>query len=412
MLSRAAQNVARYLRPAPAPSFEEIPRLSGGACLVTPDSSRHSGDNKVLTTRFVDAAHGLFQRSVTDQPGSVFLVGMQEEEVKKRYPMAVCLEPVEKVGRVSMTPASAMSMLRNLLGQREAKSYLWELFYLEQAGNELNKPGPLAMIPKWMEEQLRVETIASAICGMQRHDASVGAAVRALMRQEQFSFAILDHLQEDVEKGGQLSPKVTKLLSQWADHAASVVASFREILDHPPVPLQYLPAVREAQEGAPGVYYFPESVMTEIAPVLDAIVLSGGLRAPHHWYINVPAVGDHNGDGLNAISRLGAALWQAGDARKAGYGPIVWWELGGQVPVNSDAKTYHHRCMQGSAFIIGPTSPVLEAAECLLNVDHQMPNITDSTDLVAAYRLEDQAFVHFRSEQVRAAQHFGQGNQK
>jgi hypothetical protein len=411
MLNRFASKFKSHFQSRTTPSFDDIPRLAGGASLVYPSAWLKDEGKHDDIAALEDVFHGLFQRSVTAQPGSVFLVGMKEAEIKARYPMAKELAPAEKIGRVSMTPASVMSFLRSLLGDREMKPYLWDLFYLEQAGNELSKSGPLAMIPDWVEKQLKVETIAAAICGMHRHDATVGAAVRALMKQENFSFALLDQLQHDAEASqGRLSHDVSKALTTWSKHASEVVVSLRQLLDNPPIPLQYLPAVRDAQKGAPGVYYFPDEAIGEIAPVLDAMVLSSGLGDPHHWYIDVAAVGDHHADGLNAISRLGAALWQAREAREAGFGSMIWWSLDGEVPEHGNTKTYQHRCVQGSSFIIGQTNSVMGAAGSTFGIEPDLLDEKLSQKQVGVYRIADQAFRHLSEVQERAARHYSRAS--
>src|SRR5690554_5111237 len=125
--------------------FGHIPGAPGGATLVYPEGSQSS---------MAPLLHGMMQSSVLAQPGAVFLVGLKESEIHDLYPTAQRLEPTEKVGRISMSPSSAMTTLRVLLGNHELSDLLLELVYLEHAGNELSKTGPLAMIPAWVKEQL------------------------------------------------------------------------------------------------------------------------------------------------------------------------------------------------------------------------------------------------------------------
>lgn len=395
--------LSRLVRRQP-PDFGAIPALSGGATLVYPPTWVTDPASSNALDGLRDAAHGMFQRSVTATPGAVFLVGLSEDEIKARYPMAQALAPVEKVGKVSMTPPSVMSLLRALMGSDVLKEYIWDLFYLEQAGNELSKPGPLAMIPDWVEDQLKVETMAAVICGMQRHDATVGAAVRALMKQDRFSFAMLDHLQQNAESGERkISPDVSQMLSAWSNHAARIVAELRRLLDDPPLALQYLPAIKEAQEQAPRVYYFPEEALPAIAPVLDTMVLSSGMRGAHHWYIDTDTLALHDSDGFNAVSRLGAALWQSRETRESGLGPAVWWDIGGEPPKTEGAKTFQHRCVQGSSFVFGYADQVVPAAVRSLGMNPPEGRLTN--ERVCALRVGDQAFRHLDEQQERAARY-------
>ena len=405
MLNRVASKLKSRFQPKAPPRFEEIPRLAGGASLVYPSSWLTDTSKEDNISNLENAFHGLFQASVTANPGSVFLIGVDEDEIKQRYPMAQALQPTEKVGRVSMTPASVMSILRGLFGESSMRPYLWDLFYLEQAGNELSKPGPMAMIPEWVKEQLKVETIGAAICGMHRHDATVGAAVRALMKQEHFKFELIDSLYRDAEDAqGALSASVSASLSKWSIHASEVVTALRTMIDEPPIALQYLPAIRDAQAGQPGVYYLADSAMSEVAPVLDALVLSSGLGAAHHWYINTTALGHYHTDGLNAANRLAAALWQAREARESGFGPVVWWDIGGEIPLQNGAKTYQHRCIQGSSFIIGSHQEVVSAAEKSLDIELSL-DAPVSDHQIAAFRISDKAFRHLNENEERAARH-------
>lgn len=402
--------IARLFRrpKADTPNFGHIPLLPGGVSLAYPNAWRDEVKHVDKLNHVQDVAHGVFQRSVTNNTGSAFLIGLPETEIKRRYPMAKKLEPIEKVGRVSISPKSAMLLLRNLFGDREVSPYVWDLFYLEQAGNELGKPGPFAMIPDWVEDQLKVETIASVLCGMQRHDATVGAAIRALMQQDDFSFALIDTLKKDIHaEQGKLSLEVSQALGKWSQHASEVVVALRDLLDNPPIPLQYLPAVREAQKGQPGVYYFPEEVMGEIAPVLDAIILAGGAGGdPHHWYVSLPELGEYHADGLNAASRLGAALWQSRESREAGFGPAVSWDLGGEVPEPISTKASQHRCVQGSAFLLGYADSVIEGMRSGMGLDID-EDLEITSKRVGVCRVADSAFQHLNSTEEQAAALYG-----
>src|SRR5690554_2480936 len=128
---------------SPVP-FGNIPSAPGGAALVSPAETR---------SEMLPLLHGMMQASVVAQPGAVFLVGLDLEDVERFYPTAQRLAPTERVGRVFMTPSSAMTTLRVLLGADQLSHLLLELVYLEHAGNELSKTGPLVMIPEWVREQ-------------------------------------------------------------------------------------------------------------------------------------------------------------------------------------------------------------------------------------------------------------------
>ena len=334
-------------------SFKDIPQLPGGATLITPVDA--SPDLKGYLR---DLFHGLFQSSATGNPASVFIIGVPDNEVLRRYPNAKALRPHESVSRVDITPSSAMGLLRALYGTGPLSEHIWTLFYLECAGNEIAKAGPLAMIPSWVEQQLSLETIAAVLTGMQRDDATVGAMVRALSQSNNFEFQLLDWIRHDttIDQGGcKLSASTKKALNRWRQHALAVVKALRETIDNPPISLKLIPALREAQQGQYGVYYIPEEFWVDVAPILDVLVLSRGTQSSRHWLIDIAQLGAEYPEGFNAATRLGAHLWQARGTSDVGHN--VWWMLDSEImPVQP--KQYDHRCAQGSTFLIGPMEAV------------------------------------------------------
>lgn len=340
--------------------FAQIPSAPGGASLVAPQG---------IQSRLEPLLHGMMQASVVKQPGAVFIVGLPEEEVVERYPTAIRLSPTESVGRVSMTPSSAMAILRVLYGRDALSEHLLDLVYLEHAGNEVSKAGPLAMIPPWVKEQLSPEGIYRVFCSPQRADSTVGGALKALQQHPAFSFAMLDAITEAATTK-KIPSDYESWLKAWENHAQSVASTLGSIIDSPPLSLQLLPAIRDAQEASrPGVWYFHPEDLPEVAPILDALVLSHGLRQRHHWFVNADAVGKASADGLNALERLSVALWQHRDARDEGYGPALWCLLGNEAPEIQGSRTYKHRTIQASSMIIGDEESVMNSVINSLGVD-------------------------------------------
>lgn len=341
-------------------AFHHIPSAPGGATLVAP------ADHQAALTPFL---HGMMQASVVDQPGAVFLVGVPLETVERLYPTAQRLAPVEDIGRVSMTPASAMTALRVLLGASTLADYLLELLYLENAANELSKSGPLAMIPTWAKEQLSPEGIYRVFCSPQRADATVGSALKSLYHHPGFSFALLDALGKAAETK-RISSWHEKQLKKWEAHATVVADTLGEIIDNPPTSFSILPAIRDAQNAAtPGVWYIHPDDLPACAPVIDALALSHGLRQRHHWYIDAAALGDASPDGLNALERLSVALWQHRDACEGGHGPALWCNLGDEAPAVGGARSFKHRTIQASSMVLGDEAAVMNSVIHALNIE-------------------------------------------
>lgn len=344
----------------PEIAFGHIPSAPGGAALVAPEKVH--GDLTPLL-------HGLMQASVIDQPGAVFLVGLPVAEIERLYPTAQRLIPTETVGKVTMAPSSAMTMLRVLFGGNRLADSLLELVYLEHAGNELSKTGPLALIPPWVKEQLSPEGIYRVFCSPQRADATVGGAFKALYHHPEFSFSMLDGIAEAATTK-RISPDYEKRLKAWEARAQKVADTLGEIIDSPPLVLRLLPAIRDAQEAVtPSVWYLHPDDLSEVAPVLDALALSHGLRQRHHWYINADAVGHASPDGLNALERLSVALWQHRDACEEGYGPALWCDLGAEAPELNGSRTFKHRAIQASSMIVGDESAVMNSVINALDID-------------------------------------------
>lgn len=350
----------RTPRPPSDVAFGHIPSAPGGASLVS------RPEHRTLGRQFL---HGMMQASVVKQPGAVFLVGLPVEDIKALYPGAARLSPSEAIGKVTTTPASAMTMLRVLLGGDRLADVLLELVYLEQAGNELSKAGPLAMIPPWVQEQLSPEGIYRVLCSPQRADATVGSAVKALLHHPGFSFSMLDAVAEASETK-RIDPRHEKQLKSWEAHANKVASILGEVIDTPPTALQLLPALREAQDAStPRVWYIHPNDLPECAPVIDALALSHGLRQRHHWYVDAAALGDASPDGLNALERLSVALWQHRDACENGHGPALWCDLGDSATEVRGARNFKHRAIQGTSMLVGDESSIMESAIHSLEID-------------------------------------------
>lgn len=379
-------------------SFEDVPQLPGGACLISPPDESPKRKAELL-----NLYHGLFQASATSNPASVFILGVPDAEVLRRYPNAKPLLPTTDVGRVDIAPSSAMALLRALFGTSELKDEIWDIFYLEHAGAELAKAGPLAMIPSWAESQLSLVSILTVLTGLQRDTATVGALYRALMQSENFEFQLLDHIKSELAiegSAGKVSPKTKASLHRWRRHASAVVTKLREIIDEPPLSLQLIPALREAQNGSYATYYIPEKYWTEVAPVLDVLVLSRGESSARHWLIDIDYLGGEYADAFSAASRLGAHLWQAKDNPSANHN--IWWVLNSDIGP-AQKKQFHHRCAQGSTFIIGPMEAVERSA-----INAMSPSLPDDDEYAGnhqygVFRTIDRRYKCFTPLQIEAA---------
>lgn len=340
--------------------FDQIPSAPGGASLVS------TADHLDELTPML---HGMMQSSVMQQPGAVFLVGLSEEEALRFYPTAQRLVPTEKVGRIAMSPSSAMTLLRVLFGASSLSGHMHELIYLEHAGNEMSKPGPLAMVPPWVKEQLTPSSIYRLLCNPTRADGTVGGALKALLQHPDFNFRMLDSISH-ADPSKPIPPKDMKLLKDWEKRGQLIAETLGEIIDNPPLPLQLLPAIRSAQEAVtPSVWYIHEDDLPEIAPVLDALALSHGLRQRHHWFVNADALGKASSDGLNALERLSVALWQHRDACMQGYGPALWCSLGTEALPLQGARNYKHRSLQATSMVIGEETAVMNSVINSLGID-------------------------------------------
>lgn len=381
-----------------AGSFKDIPQLPGGASLITPMASTPE-----IREYLKNVFHGLFQASATGNPASVFIIGVPDDEVLRRYPNAKPLMPHDTVGRVDITPSSAMGLLRALYGTGSLKAHIWTLFYLEQAGNEIAKAGPLAMIPSWVEQQLSLETIGAVLTGMQRDDATVGAMVRALSKSDDFEFQLLDWIRYDTtidQGGGKLSSSTKKALNRWRRHSGAVVKELRETIDNPPVSLKLIPALREAQQGQYGVYYVPEEFWADVAPILDVLVLSRGTQSSRHWLIDIAHLGSEHPEGFNAATRLGAHLWQARGTSTIGHN--VWWILDSEI-LPAKPKQYDHRCAQGSTFLIGPMEAVEDSAVNAFAPSFQHEACYTGNQDLGVFRTADFRFKTFTPVEVSAS---------
>lgn len=361
------------------PAFEDIPTAAGGALAV----GSHPESNIIL--------QGVMQASVTRQPGAVFLLGMSEDEVLARYPTAQALEPVDSVGRVTMTPSSVFTILRVLFGTDQLADYLMEIVLLEHIGLESDRPAPLAMMPTWAEQQLTPTRLLGLLYGFQRTEGAVGAAFKSLQGNPKFTFGMLDELQTSAASG-KVSHKHRAMLEAWASHCAEVVKALRETIDNPPLSLRLLPAIRDAQESSsPSVWYLKDEVLKEVADTLDVLVLSHGLRQRHHWYIDASVVGALEPTGLNALSRLGAALWQNRAARESGYGPALWCHLGSEITDHS-GKGFDVRCAQGCSIVLGNEPELIQSIKSALPVDQEAFDWSPRDDRFGMYRHQDASY--------------------
>lgn len=383
---------ARFRRHDPA-VFGDIPIAPSGASFVS--SSDHAPDIEPIL-------HGMMQASVIRQPGAVFLVGLDEATALSYYPSASRLSTTEKVGKVSMSPSSAMTLLRVLFGAGRLSDFLLELIYLEHAGNEMSKPGPLAMIPPWVKGQLSPEGIYRLFCSPQRSDSTLGGALKALLHHPGFNFSILDSVSE-ASSTQRLSNRTERLLKEWEARGHAIAELLGEIIDTPPLPLQLLPAIRAAQEAEnPSVWYVHPDDLPEIASVLDALILSHGLRQRHHWLVNADALAAASSEGLNALERLAVALWQHRDAGAEGYGPALWCNLGSEAPAVQGAKTYKHRAIQATSMVIGDETAVMNSVVNSLAIDPDAFDWKPTPGRAGMFYPKGGQFRHWKARELQA----------
>lgn len=371
--------------------FDDIPTSPGGAVLVHKTGTKSS---RLL--------HGVMQASNTVQHGPVFLVGMLEEEIAVSYPTAKRLMPVEKIGKVSMTPSSAITILRVLFSRTELADVLYELSYLEHAGAQLSKPGPLAMVPSWVREQLSPEGIYRVFCSPQSHEAVVGGAFKALFNHPGFSFDLLDGIYA-ASQSKKISHAHESKIKHWSQNADKVATTLGALIDSPPLSLQFLPAIRDAQESStPSVWYIHPDDLESIAPVLDALILSHGLKQRHHWYIDATRLGEASPLGLNALQRLSAALWQLRDAREEGYGPAMWCDLGGIAPPIASSPAFQNRAIQGASIVLGDEQAVMESVINSIGVAEEAFDWESIEGRQGMFHPKSGKFRHFHEHELEA----------
>jgi hypothetical protein len=176
------------------------------------------------------------------------------------------------------------------------------------------------------------------------------------------------------------------------------------MIDEPPLALRLLPNIRAVQNNSnPRVFYLHPDDLTEVAPLLDILILSHGLRQRHHWLIDTQGLNSDSSEALNSLERLGAALWQARDARMGGYGAAVWVFMRDSIPSVGATRTYQHRLIQGVTQLVGRESDVLNAAVNALDLPADAVEDHADKAKLCAFRVEDFAFRHFNDGEITAS---------